>query len=169
MTLRLLVDAQTFSQLPEMSFKAPGTLDDPALPGMVRANAQRYLGFRETELGTRYVPGSGKLTKLPLTMYAAKRFSLRRGSKAWFLVGDAAMGVPYFRALNCGMLLGSRLAMLMGRNGGLEPDRLNKLVNRFERRRVLHIATEFGIARTKDVLLNVFKALRRSLAASPAA
>jgi hypothetical protein len=74
------------------------------------------------------------------------------------------MGVPYFRALNCGMMLGSRLAMLLGRNGGLEPDKLGRLVGRYERRRLVHFGMEFGIARIKDVLVEGLKAVRRRFA-----
>jgi 2-polyprenyl-6-methoxyphenol hydroxylase-like FAD-dependent oxidoreductase len=106
------------------------------------------------------VEGSARLSKLVLSLYAAKRFGVQRGDKAWFLVGDAAMGVPYFRALNCGMMLGSRLAMLLGRNGGVSPDRLSRLVGRFERRRMIHSGIEFAIARSKDALIQVLRSVR---------
>jgi 2-polyprenyl-6-methoxyphenol hydroxylase-like FAD-dependent oxidoreductase len=159
-TLRLLLDEETYSHLPEMSFKAPCGLDSAGLPVAVRSNIETYLGYRARELRTRYVDGSGKLSKLVLSLYAAKRFSIRRADKAWFLVGDAAMGVPYFRALNCGMMLGSRLAMLIGRNGGLESENLGRLVGRFERRRVVHVAFEFTIARVKDLVVEGLKSVR---------
>jgi 2-polyprenyl-6-methoxyphenol hydroxylase-like FAD-dependent oxidoreductase len=159
-TLRLLLDEETYSRLPEMSFRAPCGIDSDQLPQKVQANIATYLAFREQQLGTRYVEGSGKLSKLILSMYVAKKFGIKRGDKAWFLVGDAAMGVPYFRALNGGMMLGSRLAMLLARNRGLAPQQLSRLVGRFERRGVLHAWTEFGIARAKDLLLNGFKAAR---------
>jgi 2-polyprenyl-6-methoxyphenol hydroxylase-like FAD-dependent oxidoreductase len=163
-TLRLLLDEQTYSHLPEMSFKTPCGLESPDLPDTVRSNIETYLDFRTQELGSRYVAASGKLSKLVLSLYAAKRFGIRRADKAWFLVGDAAMGVPYFRALNCGMMLGSRLAMLIGRNGGLEPKRLGQLVGRFERRRVIHVAIEFTIARAKDLLVEGLKSVRKLFA-----
>jgi 2-polyprenyl-6-methoxyphenol hydroxylase-like FAD-dependent oxidoreductase len=159
-TLRLLLDEQTYGLLPEMSFKAPGALDDARLPDAIRSDVETYLRFRAKTLGTRYVEGSARLSKLVLSLYAAKRFGIRRGDKAWFLVGDAAMGVPYFRALNCGMMLGSRLAMLLGRNGGVSPDRLSRLIGRFERRRMIHAGIEFAIARSKDGLIQGLKAVR---------
>ena len=159
-TLRLLLDKQTYSKLPDMSFKAPCGVDAPSLPATVRSDIETYLRFRAHALGTRYVKGSGKLSKLVLSMYVARRFGIRKADKAWFLVGDAAMGVPYFRALNCGMMLGSRLAMLLGRNGGLSPDKLGRLVGRYERRRLVHFGMEFGIARVKNVLVEGLKAVR---------
>jgi 2-polyprenyl-6-methoxyphenol hydroxylase-like FAD-dependent oxidoreductase len=159
-TLRLLLDKETYSNLPEMSFKSPCGVDAPGLPATVRADLETYLRFRTQKLGTRYIAGSVKLSKLVLSMYVARRFGIRKSDKAWFLVGDAAMGVPYFRALNCGMMLGSRLAMLLGRNGGLEPDKLGRLVGRYERRRLVHFAMEFGIARIKNALVDGLKSVR---------
>jgi 2-polyprenyl-6-methoxyphenol hydroxylase-like FAD-dependent oxidoreductase len=97
-------------------------------------------------------------------LYAARRFGVRRENKAWFLVGDAAMGVPYFRALNSGMMLGSRVAMLMASNRGVSQDRLARLVRRYERHRLLHVWTEFTIARGKDALINGLKAIRAHIA-----
>ena len=163
-TLRLLLDEVTYSHLPDMSFRAPCGLSDPALPATVRSNIETYLRTRAQVLGTHYVEGSAKLSKLVLSMYAAKQFGIRKADKAWFLVGDAAMGVPYFRALNCGMMLGSRLAMLLARNGGLSPKKLGRLVGRFERRRGIHAGIEFAIARAKDLLIDVFALVRKRYA-----
>ncbi len=165
-TLRLLVDRATYDALPEMSFKSPLSLGHTGLPASIRDSVTAYLEFREAELRTAAIPNSSRLSKLPLHLYAAKNFAVLHGSRAWFLVGDAAMGVPYFRSLNCGMLLGSRLAMLVGRNGGLEPKKLPKLVARFERRRAVHVAVEFNIARAKDGVLNLFKSVRAAVASA---
>ncbi len=165
-TLRLLIDKDTYDSLPEMSFKAPLPLGHPALPPSLRDSVAVYLESRARMPEVAAVPASFKLSKLPLQLYAAKNFAVLRGSRAWFLVGDAAMGVPYFRALNCGMLLGSRLAMLVGRNGGLAPKDLPRLVARFERRRRIHVAIEFGIARVKDGVLNLFKSVRAAAASA---
>lgn len=163
-TARLFLDEETYGQLPDMSFKAPCELDAPTLPKKVQADISEYLRARTRTLGTRYIEGSGKLSKLGLSLYAARRFGVRRENKAWFLVGDAAMGVPYFRALNSGMMLGSRVAMLMASNRGVSQDRLARLVRRYERHRLLHVWTEFTIARGKDALINGLKAIRAHIA-----
>jgi 2-polyprenyl-6-methoxyphenol hydroxylase-like FAD-dependent oxidoreductase len=163
-TVRLFLDETTYGHLPEMSFKSPCGIDSPELPKTVQEDIEAYLRFRARTVGTRYVEGSGKLSKLGLSAYAASRFGFRRQDKAWILVGDAAMGVPYFRALNSGMMLGSRLAMLIASNGGVTPERLARLVRRIEQYRVLHVWTEFTIARGKDALVNALKAVRACLA-----
>jgi 2-polyprenyl-6-methoxyphenol hydroxylase-like FAD-dependent oxidoreductase len=168
-TARLFLDEEAYAQLPDMSFKAPCEIDSPTLPTMVQADIAAYLRARARTLGTRYIEGSGKLSKLGLSLYAARQFGFRRENKTWFLVGDAAMGVPYFRALNSGMMLGSRLAMLMASNRGLAPDRLARLVRRYERHRLLHVWTEFTIARGKDSLINGVKAIRARFARPGAA
>jgi 2-polyprenyl-6-methoxyphenol hydroxylase-like FAD-dependent oxidoreductase len=159
-TARLFLDEKTYARLPDMSFKTPCGIDSPALPTAVQADLVTYLQFRARRVAAGYVDGSGKLSKLGLSLYAARRFGFRRGDKAWFLVGDAAMGVPYFRALNSGMMLGSRLAMLFASNSGMSADRLGRLVRRYEQYRIMHIWTEFTIARGKDALINAIKAIR---------
>jgi 2-polyprenyl-6-methoxyphenol hydroxylase-like FAD-dependent oxidoreductase len=163
-TARLFLDEETYAKLPEMSFKAPCGLDSAALPSRVQVDLLTYLQFRARRVAAQYVADSGKLSKLGLSLYAARRFGFMRENKAWLLVGDAAMGVPYFRALNSGMMLGSRLAMLFASNRGLSADRLDRLVRRYEQYRILHIWTEFTIARGKDALINGIKALRARVA-----
>lgn len=163
-TARLFLDAETYAKLPEMSFKAPCGLESTALPSKVQSDLVTYLQFRARRVAAQYVADSGKLSKLGLSLYAARRFGFMRENKAWFLVGDAAMGVPYFRALNSGLMLGSRLAMLFASNRGLSADRLGRLVRRYERHRRLHVWTEFTIARGKDALINGIKALRARVA-----
>lgn len=165
-TLRLLLDETTYGQLPAMSFKEPCPLDAPALPKGVKRDIEAYLQFRTDALGTQYREGSGKLSKIILSMYSARKFGFKRDGRAWFLVGDAAMGVPYFRALNAGMMLGSRLAMLMARNGGLDDRKLPKLVARYERRRCHHVAMEFAIAGMKNFFVDKFNAVRQLAARS---
>lgn len=57
------------------------------------------------------------MTKIYLSQYCAKKFSktLERDGKkkSWFLVGDAAMGMPFYRSINSGLILGSQLGYLL--------------------------------------------------------
>lgn len=68
----------------------------------------------------RRVPGSEKLTALDLTVYRSSQYvkfvdspsssnDNKLPKKAFCIVGDAAFGVPFFRALNAGLLSGSKL------------------------------------------------------------
>ena len=56
-------------------------------------------------------PGLNKLTVVALNSYAAQEVvKVTENGKTWALVGDAAQAHPFFRAVNNGFLLGSRLA-----------------------------------------------------------
>lgn len=54
--------------------------------------------------------GSEKITAINLPVYKSSSFAREYSNKQWFLVGDAAMGVPYFRALNAGLKCATELA-----------------------------------------------------------
>jgi 2-polyprenyl-6-methoxyphenol hydroxylase-like FAD-dependent oxidoreductase len=166
-TLRLLLKPATYAQLPEMTFARPFMLGQPGLPAAVEQDLKTYQAAREKQFGTKLIEGTGKLSRLILSMYAAKRFAVRQGEAAWFLVGDAALGVPYFRALNSGMMLGSRLAQFLADKGRLRPDQLDRKVRDYNFHRPLHVGTEFLIARSKDVLVDSFGAVRELFAEQP--
>jgi len=61
-------------------------------------------------LGEERVPGSEKITALNLSVYCSAEVATIEDGRAYFLVGDAAFGVPFFRALNNGLMCGSKLA-----------------------------------------------------------
>jgi 2-polyprenyl-6-methoxyphenol hydroxylase-like FAD-dependent oxidoreductase len=166
-TLRLLLKSDTYSRLPEMTFAKPHLLETGGLPAKVEVDIRTYLATREAEFGVRMVPGSGKLSKLVLSMYASSKFAVKRGEAAWFLVGDAALGVPYFRALNSGMMLGSRLAQILAHKGRLWPEQVDKKIREFNFHRPFHVVTEFMIARSKDAIIDSFGAVRELFAEQP--
>lgn len=65
------------------------------------------------------------------------------------------MGVPYFRALNSGMMLSSRLAQIIARNIDRPDGGRTRMVTRYNNRyRPAHVATEFAIARGKNWLVD---------------
>ncbi len=163
-TLRMFLTEEEYARLPPMSFKSPLVLAPGCLPADLECDVSAYLAARAGK-GARLVPGSARLTRLQLEMYASRRFATMRGEVAWCLVGDAAMGVPYFRALNGGLILGSRLSQIIGRRAPLEPDSLRSRIGFYDGvHRPLHVATEFTIARGKDWLLDGFHAVREWLA-----
>jgi 2-polyprenyl-6-methoxyphenol hydroxylase-like FAD-dependent oxidoreductase len=154
LTLRLFLPEAEYSQLPPMSFKTPHQLGAAGLPEAVERDLYLYLVTRMA-LGGEIVPGSERVTKLELTLYASKHFATMRGDVAWFLVGDAAMGVPYFRALNGGLMLASRLAQIIAKTDYPREGNLAKKVLRYDRwYRPKHVATEFAIAKSKNWLLD---------------
>lgn len=166
-TLRLFLEKDEYAQLPAMSFRAPASLETPGLPDAVRKDILTYLDARAA-LGAQYQEGSARLTKLELSLYASRRFATFKGNTAWFLVGDAALGVPYFRALNSGLMLASRLAQILARDNLASLDSLADKVARYDGfHRPMHVATEFAIARSKNWLLEGLHSAREWLAEDP--
>ncbi len=159
-TLRMFLSEDEYARLPAMSFKAPLHFEPGCLPADLECDVGAYLTARAAK-GARLVEGSARLTRLQLEMYASRRFATMRGDIAWCLVGDAAMGVPYFRALNGGLILGSRLSQIVGRRAALTPEHLSRRIGFYDAvHRPMHVATEFAIARGKDWLLDGFHAVR---------
>lgn len=163
-TLRLFLNEGEYSRLPAMSFKLPANLATPGIPSTVSQDIQAYLATR-AELGAALIPDSVRITKLELSVYASRQFAVQDGDRAWFLVGDAAMGVPYFRALNSGLMLASRLSQIISRTSYLKKGTLARKVFRYNAiYRPTHVATEFAIARSKNWVLDSVHAAREWLA-----
>lgn len=157
-TLRFFIDKSTYEKLPEAQFKSPIKLgvNDEALPQCLIEDINHYFNIRQSQFGDVIVENSKSLTKLTLSVYTAREFAIKKDKAAWFLVGDAAMGVPYFRALNCGLILASRLSQIISGK-----DSLDKKVSLYNFHRKLHVATEFNIAKSKNTLLMGYDWLRK--------
>ncbi len=163
-TLRFFVDKKTYDALPQASFKDPLTLADGRIPAQLARDIQTYMNVRATKAGEEYREGSAKVSKLTLSLYAAKKFAVAKDKdRSWFFVGDAAMGVPYFRALNAGIIIGSQLGIIMTRKWLSQ--KAKALV--FNMIRPLDIAWEFTTARSKNVAIKTYDAFRRASAEVP--
>lgn len=160
-TIRFFIEKDVYQEIPEATFKNPLTLENEFIPDSLRNDIFTYLKIRANESGDIYQSDSSKLSKLVLALYAAKDFALEKNGKAWFLVGDAAMGVPYFRALNSGLILSSRLAQIMtGKQFKINYD-IKKQIFFYNVHRPMHIGTEFAIARGKNLGLQGYDVLRK--------
>ena len=156
-TVRFFIDKATYDALPQASFKDPLTPDDPRLPAQLAKDISTYMNARKVNAGEKYQEGSAKLSKLTLSMYAAKKFAVSMDDgKAWFFVGDAALGVPYFRALNSGLIIGSQLALILTRD---VPNKLK--VHSYNGMRPLDISWEFAAAQMKDSGIQAYDMFRR--------
>jgi 2-polyprenyl-6-methoxyphenol hydroxylase-like FAD-dependent oxidoreductase len=164
-TIRFFLSKEDYKKLPDASFKSPLTINSPGLPESLQKDIKTYLNMRSKNSTEQYCEQSGKLTKLILSLYSAKKFAISKENQAWFLVGDAAMGVPYFRALNSGLLLGSRLAQILCSDNWPANNLKNK-ISLYNVHQPLHITTEFAIARGKDFLLESYDAVRKMIGAN---
>lgn len=162
-TLRFFVDKQTYQALPEAGFKNPLGLDNKHIPQELAHDIAAYMQARKETAGEVYRQGSAKISKLELSLYKAKRFAVQKEGKNWFLAGDAAMGVPYFRSLNAGMIIASQLGFILTRDfmsGKAKTVAYNAV-------QPLDTAWEFTAAHGKNSALNVYDAFRKAGAKMP--
>jgi len=117
---RIFVDKATFDALKDLgvTFKNPLKLIDAKDASSNETkklfdSIHAWLIAREDLTEEKRIPDSEKITAINLPIYRSKRFALEHHDKKWFLVGDAAMGVPYFRALNAGLMSGTQLAKII--------------------------------------------------------
>jgi 2-polyprenyl-6-methoxyphenol hydroxylase-like FAD-dependent oxidoreductase len=72
-----------------------------------------WLAYRAS-YGEKRVENSEKIAAVALNVYESEDFVVTEDGVRYLLVGDAAMGVPYFRALNAGFLGATKAARLLG-------------------------------------------------------
>lgn len=113
-TLRFIVDKKTYESLGEASFKKPVT-DLTTLPEKIQHAINVWVNARTMENGDVVIPDADKrVSKIPLDIYKCKAFAKPfQDDRIVFLVGDAAFGVPYFRALNAGLVCADKLSDLL--------------------------------------------------------
>jgi 2-polyprenyl-6-methoxyphenol hydroxylase-like FAD-dependent oxidoreductase len=160
-TLRFFIDRDVYNAIGEATFKAPVTVENyrQKLPPKLSRAINLYLTIRKELLGDDPVFSTMKLGTLTLGVYGSATFAKRRDGAEWYLVGDAAMGVPFFRSLNAGLLCGSKLAQLLSLSSDLAVD-----YNVHASRR---LAIEHARARLKSVGVNLHAAFVRASAVVP--
>lgn len=161
-TLRFFVTPETYKAMPEASFKTPLQLHDPALPAALGRDISTYMNARAAMAGEKYQEGSAVLSKLTLNMYHATDYAIDVNGRNWHFVGDAAIGVPYFRALNAGIIGGSAVAAILA--GRLSQENQRRAHNTYG---PLSVAWEFSAARGKNFGLKAYDLWRGASAVSP--
>jgi 2-polyprenyl-6-methoxyphenol hydroxylase-like FAD-dependent oxidoreductase len=116
-SIRFFIDQTTFKEMQHLgiSFKTPLTLlkaEEIQSPGIKKllTSIKRWLLARDELINEQRIENSERITAINLPVYRSELFAQEHGGKTWFLVGDAALGVPYFRALNAGLLSATQLA-----------------------------------------------------------
>lgn len=109
--IRFLINEDTYEKMKEATFKNPYTLTqqdkiDKALFESINA----WLIAREDMRNEEKINGSERITTTHLPCYASKSFTKEQAGKTWFLVGDAAIGMPYFRGMRNGIKASIKLA-----------------------------------------------------------
>jgi 2-polyprenyl-6-methoxyphenol hydroxylase-like FAD-dependent oxidoreductase len=129
--LRFIVSPEEYNALPEANFRRPliVTPDAPFWQGLPTSrwygrNLQQdfydLMALRAQHAREEPTDDPIRMTKIMLSKYRAKEFAtsvMHKGRKVnWYLVGDAAMGMPFYRSINSGLILGSQLAYLLNAN-----------------------------------------------------
>lgn len=166
LTSRFFLSSSLYEKLPEASFKEPlsfKVLDSIPELHEFRDNLLQYINYRKKEYSDKIDLDNVKISKLVLSVYSAKKFAVlnKEENKCWFLTGDAAMGVPYFRALNSGMMLSSRLSQILNSSIATIGNEVKNQASLYNFHQPLHIQTEFSIAFGKNLVLNSFNEIRQ--------
>lgn len=151
--LRFIVDQKAYDSLPEATFRAPLTLDQtPSFCDPI-VNFQE---LRSRHTGEQRISGSEKITKITLSQYASKKFAapvkINERTAHWFMAGDAAMGMPFYRSINSGLLLASQLAgIIASRSSGNAKSRTYNTLRTFK------VSAEFGKVALKLAGIKTYK------------
>lgn len=113
-TIRFFIDKDTYESMHSANFAHPLHLqDDNKIDASLFISMKNWLGAREILAGEKRIPNSEKITVTSLPFYASKSFvtsDAENPAKKYFVVGDAAFGVPYFRGLHNGIRCSVTLA-----------------------------------------------------------
>lgn len=156
--LRFLVDRKTYDAIPEATFKQP--LDLKTV-GNFADEITKFQKLRKTYTREQAIPGTEKISKVTLSQYASRKFAVpvkNNGQKAgWFFVGDAALGVPFYRSINSGLQMGSQLAAVVATKS-LSPSFKSAAYNAL---RPVKMAREFGAVAAKLSGIRLYKNVLR--------
>lgn len=127
-SIRFFIDQATFEEIQDrgITFKNPLNLTEaekittPNISALIR-DMKKWLIARKDLRDEVMCEHSEKITAINLPVYRSEFFAKETQGKTWFLVGDAAMGVPYFRALNAGFLCANQLAIALDKHFHPQP------------------------------------------------
>lgn len=116
-TIRFLVPKKIYEQMQDATFKNPFYVPThrDRIPEKLIDAITLWINVRKHCTNEERVAGSEKISALHLDVYQSDKvgYDDKEHHRAYFLVGDSAFGVPFFRALNNGLLCGSKLAFCL--------------------------------------------------------
>lgn len=135
--LRFLLDKATYDSIPDATFKDPLHMSGwyfeepdgasggrpvtgfrPNRMGRFEDDIRKFQQIRRAYTHEDRIDGSERITKVKLSQYASKKFAVMtqaddKRRAGWFFVGDAAMGMPFYRSINAGFKLATRLGPIL--------------------------------------------------------
>lgn len=155
-TLRFIIDKETFELLGDINFKEPLT-NLNYMPVKLQNAANVWLRARQLMTDEKIIPNTAEVTKFPLLIYRSKQFTKRIDDIHIFLLGDGAFGVPYFRALNAGLHCATKLSELIT-SVFQKSVPVTKMAEQYEKSVEADYNAEQRLALTKDFGLELWKA-----------
>lgn len=179
--LRFIIDRATYESIPDATFKNPLPVkkgyhknifhDDsggrlvnfanvyvPPTLGDFTYEVIKFQDIRKTFTGENRIPDSERVSKVTLSQYASKKFAVTVPANdnhraGWFFVGDAAMGIPFYRSINAGLTLGRKLGEII-----CDPETSADIkVKLYEAKREPTMREEFGIVARKLAGINTYR------------
>ncbi|WP_157010333.1 FAD-dependent monooxygenase family protein [Legionella fallonii] len=122
-SLFIFVDEETYKEIREtpnakLTDLYPKTKCMEQLMNTIRP----WLSLRRAALNEEMVTDSEKINGVALSVYQSECFAKELNGKRVYLVGDAAAAVPYFRALNAGLIAATVTAQKIAAAGANSPD-----------------------------------------------
>lgn len=126
--IRMIVSKKDYDTLPKATFKDPLVLTPDSAEWDLLVRSRIYgrtlkqdfydlQALRHQHANENPTDASVKMTKVYLSKYRAKKFAIEvehDGKRcSWFLVGDSPMGMPFYRSVNSGIIMGAQLAYLL--------------------------------------------------------
>lgn len=119
-TFRLFVDSFFFDMFSKYTFKSPGKYSD--VLSLEDTNAKQignaitlFMKYRCYCTKEVVMPETFNLSTFALNCYRSTEFAKRVNNHNYFIIGDSAMGVPFYRSLRNGMIQANNLSnILMG-------------------------------------------------------
>lgn len=115
-TLQIFVDKETYDQMSDASFKTPYYFETDLnkIPHSLRETLIKWWGARETLYGEVIIAEQEKINKMTVIALgcscAKESMQVDENGVVKVLVGDALETFPYFRSINNGFILGTKLA-----------------------------------------------------------
>jgi len=173
--LRFIVSQENYDKIRGGTFKEPLVVqEDSPFWGQMhgeplfggRTFKEDFYGFlkrREDYAGEVRANTPITMTKIYLARYTTNSFAkmvpYKNEDRGWFLVGDAAMGMPFFRSVNSGLILGAQLGQLLA----MEKDVTKKVHHYNKRIRPMRILEEFAITKYLECKVHFLQKFARPI------
>ncbi|KTD57556.1 FAD-dependent oxidoreductase [Legionella shakespearei] len=126
-SLFIFVDEKTYNEVRKHpNAKLADLKPDSSAMASLLNSIQPWLSLRKVTLNEELLLDTVKINGVALDVYQSECFAKKIGTQNVYLAGDAAAAVPYFRALNAGLISATLLAKTIAQSETPDLAELNK-------------------------------------------